>query len=980
MAPSAESAPNLEYATNEGGAIPKPRAVEQRKTVAFAVNYEPSMVGRFWHTKSVQPATPGVKPLPPSTARDMEARINSVSSIPTQQFVSTPSNTIPTSIYQQQQNSISASTPATSAISSSHMRNGSNLENDAPNVVVNNSVNVGSAGNSEAGEGKVDFPTKLLPTMAEPPIKRSTRTRRVSIKAKATPDSFSNGDDQQEPQQMRRSNREKKKSDVPVVSTRVRYDMEMVPYVNRNREFLKSFPPWPLMIKQSIPRSLPDPPLPRRSSRLTKDEDAIVVVPPPEEEPMASCESCQTKRPELPFESNSSVIWIPEKRSHWEHSVSEMTAVCTSAALRRHTGEKPFQPPLSRDYIRDRIDIDDPLNGYQIRHRTGGWLQGFVLWTNFTTWTHFFKWDSLNEIAGVKAASLINDAVDRDGSLALQLDQEPRSGDPTDTGIVFETIAEIALLGGLGCGEYLLRMALESILRHKRYKFVVLQATEGSRTFYERFGFRRVGAVCRYGKRGKNGITEYPTEDHPLQGYRHWTHFNESEKSLDLHGGPSYMMCLELPSEEELAIDCETCASRPSFLDEMLKLKVDEKPTVEPIGASATPAPKKRTKGRNSLSGAPKLPPLSPKPNMMKPSPVPAGSITTTPAKKALPAPAMSNLAPPSVSPFSTAASVTIPSAAMNVDDNLESQSASAADTAHHTAQTRPRPKRSHSSIENQEEDGDSDVPRAIKLLKIEGIPPVAMKRDDSPTERDSLLAPPPEGSELSYAQKQYHSVWLAVPPKERQTARKAPRERTQFGPPDLVTGATLQPTTPAPTTVEKRPAATTTATTTEKKRKPSTTVKATSVSTKTPRVPEKPQQPKRPPATSKTSTSKEKNRKSVNQLDKSALMKQKMKSYPRDRVHFYNKVVQKKNSKGKVRYYFVLNYNEPKGTLKLVPMEPRGVLSGKREGRPRFQCIIDSTDHNFINVAAADYEAVPAFMVMKTPVVAQEAWDIMGA
>jgi hypothetical protein len=73
------------------------------------------------------------------------------------------------------------------------------------------------------------------------------------------------------------------------------------------------------------------------------------------------------------------VVWIPSKRNQWDDSVSEMTAVCTSASLRKHdsTKQQPILPPLSRDYIRDRIDIGDPLNG--------GWLQGFYLWTTFTT-------------------------------------------------------------------------------------------------------------------------------------------------------------------------------------------------------------------------------------------------------------------------------------------------------------------------------------------------------------------------------------------------------------------------------------------------------------------------------------------------------------------------------------------------------------------------------------------------------------------
>ena len=107
--------------------------------------------------------------------------------------------------------------------------------------------------------------------------------------------------------------------------------------------------------------------------------------------------------------------------------------------------------------------------------------------------------------------------------------------------------------------------------------------------------------------------------------------------------------------------------------------------------------------------------------------------------------------------------------------------------------------------------------------------------------------------------------------------------------------------------------------------------------------------------------------------------MKQKVKSYPRDRVHFYNKVVRPKKGK-KSENYFVLHYDEPKSTIRVIPMEARGVLSGKRAGRPRFQVVMSGFPRNAKTVACADYDIVKAFMVMKTPVVASEAWDVLDA
>lgn len=292
------------------------------------------------------------------------------------------------------------------------------------------------------------------------------------------------------PSRRRVSSRDKQKRNTPITRTRVRYDFQLVPVVKRNQDFLDSFPSW------WLPSSTPKISM-RRSSRISSN---------------GVIEQCQCSHKddvsehELPFLENSSVIWVPANRSEWEDTVPEMTAVCTQAALRRRTAvdqSKPFVPPLSRDYIRDRIDIDDPLCGYQLRHKHGGWLQGFCLYTNFTTWTHGFHWDSKHDMSGFPTDDGPYPNMDMDGSLAAELEAQPRSGDPRGGGIVFSTLAEIGLLGGLGCGEYMLRMALTDIWKNPQYKYVVLQATDQSKIFYERFGFVRVGAICQYGKAEK---------------------------------------------------------------------------------------------------------------------------------------------------------------------------------------------------------------------------------------------------------------------------------------------------------------------------------------------------------------------------------------------------------------------------------------------------------------------------------------------
>lgn len=76
-------------------------------------------------------------------------------------------------------------------------------------------------------------------------------------------------------------------------------------------------------------------------------------------------------------------------------------------------------------------------------------------------------------------------------------------------------------------------------------------------------------------------------------------------------------------------------------------------------------------------------------------------------------------------------------------------------------------------------------------------------------------------------------------------------------------------------------------------------------------------------------------------------------------------------------KYFFVLYYNEETEVVRLVPMEPRGTMMGQRQGRPRYVCMIGTTDENFTSDYSYNYQVVTATMVMKTLFVAQEAWDI---
>jgi len=176
-----------------------------------------------------------------------------------------------------------------------------------------------------------------------------------------------------------------------------------------------------------------------------------------------------------------SVIWIPKNREDWIKSIDEMTNLCREAALRSSVllDTKRFDDPLSKAYIKDRIDIDDPLRGFQICHKFGGWMQGFVLTTTFTTWTLYFKWDSKHPQSGMVGNTKARPNApgragwDSNGVMARELEKQHRSGDPHGGGVVWHNVAELSLIGGLGCGEYLLRMALDDISRRGVYDYVV---------------------------------------------------------------------------------------------------------------------------------------------------------------------------------------------------------------------------------------------------------------------------------------------------------------------------------------------------------------------------------------------------------------------------------------------------------------------------------------------------------------------------
>jgi hypothetical protein len=80
-----------------------------------------------------------------------------------------------------------------------------------------------------------------------------------------------------------------------------------------------------------------------------------------------------------------------DERQTWLKEVDNMVTVCNEAARRRTLSTSGgratrYDKPLSEDYIRERLELDDPLKGFVVRDKSSGEMQGFIVVTNFTTW------------------------------------------------------------------------------------------------------------------------------------------------------------------------------------------------------------------------------------------------------------------------------------------------------------------------------------------------------------------------------------------------------------------------------------------------------------------------------------------------------------------------------------------------------------------------------------------------------------------
>jgi len=362
-----------------------------------------------------------------------------------------------------------------------------------------------------------------------------------------------------------------------------------------------------------------------------------------------------------------------------------------------------------------------------------------------------------------------------------------------------------------------------------------------------------------------------------------------------------------------------------------MKIVTTEKPTIMQLGAASTPAPKKKFRNTNIY---------------LKPKTIPIKSEKIqTPAKKRM---------------------------------------------ARRRSNSESLPAEKRRKIEK-----DSSV---SKLPKAETMLSTNKKTATSPNLSSSLLpehllTPPPPGKSLTYAQKQYQSVWLAVPPSHvSSNPRKPPRRRNTCPEGYLISPKTkLTTTTHSKTSSKIKTKANIAAAAKETifgrvvaSKKP-TTAKNDAVTVTSKNVTFVPQaatiaaRTKVKAKALKTTTKIAAATTTVNDKP-TAIRKQKIAHSPKStpsRTYYYNKVVKAKKHKSSsaYKYHFVLNYNEEAEKIRIVPLIHKGVLTGKRQGRPRFKAAVS---HTPLTAFALDYKVVPAYMVTKTAIVANETWDIL--
>lgn len=238
------------------------------------------------------------------------------------------------------------------------------------------------------------------------------------------------------------------------------------------------------------------------------------------------------------IEPHRDVLVRVRSRKRWKTSLVELVSLCSEAqrqrTLRRNSDARTFNAPISKQFTEDTIELMQPLFGWMLRKSADGELKGFLLCTTFTTWV------------GPQHLRWIEKGKER--TLAARLNGTKRHGAPLTTGVVWPRIAEVSLVGGLGCGKVLMHELMRRLKRgdivsstdKKPYRYIALQATKNAVGFYERLGFKRVEAEARHFTKIVDGRVIANSVSSK------WTPFRHFEYVVPDGLEPSYMMVLPL--------------------------------------------------------------------------------------------------------------------------------------------------------------------------------------------------------------------------------------------------------------------------------------------------------------------------------------------------------------------------------------------------------------------------------------------------
>ncbi len=203
-------------------------------------------------------------------------------------------------------------------------------------------------------------------------------------------------------------------------------------------------------------------------------------------------------------------------------------------AASRCSQSNDFDFRFRRDYIKDRIEFDEPGGGFLVLEHTrfATFPTGLLMYNEFATWAQGFEFVAqkgddfrlTDRLAGLNRKKLNNH-------------------------IAFPQLCELSILLGMGTGRGLMKLFVEQLADERKYPFVITETLASSRSFYEQHGFKKIGARAEFimGKRNK------------LHTTRSYYHYRSRDEVIHWHENPSLMLVKVLEPDSGMECDSYGC-------------------------------------------------------------------------------------------------------------------------------------------------------------------------------------------------------------------------------------------------------------------------------------------------------------------------------------------------------------------------------------------------------------------------------------